>query len=286
MNYADEKWKERVAHHVANNFKTPNENTQKEFVASVQWIQEWACSRSFGLGTKIPFDDRYLIESLSDSTIYMAYYTIAHHLHGDIEGKTPGLLGIHADELKDAAWDYIFLKKPYDTTLTIPEFKLKILRDEFEYWYPVDLRCSGKDLIKNHLTMSLFIHSAIWPDQPEKWPRGFFCNGYILIDGEKMSKSKGNFKVLGNESREFGADAIRYTCADAGDTLDDANFTFENVNSAIMTLSTIEMYLAKVAEHFKEYREGESDNKEVNYFDNVFYNNFLITMGNIKTAYE
>lgn len=82
-----------------------------------------------------------------------------------------------------------------------------------------------------------------------------------MIDGEKMSKSKGNFKVLGNESREHGADAIRYTCADSGDTLDDANFTFENVNSAIMTLSTIEMYLAKVAEHFKEYREGEGDNK-------------------------
>ena len=30
------------------------------------------------------------------------------------------------------------------------------------YWYPLDLRCSGKDLIKNHLTMSLFNHAAIW----------------------------------------------------------------------------------------------------------------------------
>lgn len=29
LNYADEKWKERVAHHVANNFKTNNENTHK-----------------------------------------------------------------------------------------------------------------------------------------------------------------------------------------------------------------------------------------------------------------
>jgi hypothetical protein len=44
------------------------------------WLQQWACSRSFGLGTRLPWDEQYLIESLSDSTIYMAYYTIAHYL--------------------------------------------------------------------------------------------------------------------------------------------------------------------------------------------------------------
>lgn len=38
------------------------------------------------------------------------------------------------------------------------------MRESFEYWYPMDLRCSGKDLIKNHLTMSLFIHTAMWPN--------------------------------------------------------------------------------------------------------------------------
>ena len=35
-----------------------------------------------GLGTQLPWDQQWVIESLSDSTIYMAYYTIAHHLHG------------------------------------------------------------------------------------------------------------------------------------------------------------------------------------------------------------
>lgn len=44
------------------------------------WLQQWACSRSFGLGTRLPWDEQYLIESLSDSTIYMAYYTIAQFL--------------------------------------------------------------------------------------------------------------------------------------------------------------------------------------------------------------
>jgi len=33
-----------------------------------------------------------------------------------------------------------------------------MLRKEFMYWYPLDLRISAKDLIKNHLTMSLYNH--------------------------------------------------------------------------------------------------------------------------------
>lgn len=35
-------------------------------------------------GSKIPWDEQYLIESLSDSTIYMSYYTVAHLLQGGV----------------------------------------------------------------------------------------------------------------------------------------------------------------------------------------------------------
>jgi leucyl-tRNA synthetase len=45
-------------------------------VHTLGWLQQWACSRSFGLGTRLPWDEQFLIESLSDSTIYMAYYTV------------------------------------------------------------------------------------------------------------------------------------------------------------------------------------------------------------------
>ena len=136
----------------------------------------------------MPFDPQYLIESLSDSTIYMAYYTIAHLLQGNIYGSEPGILGIRKEDLNDDFWDYVFLGKEY-TSNKVPMYKLKKLRESFLYWYPMDLRCSGKDLIKNHLTMSLFNHAAIWEDEPDKWPRGFYCNGFINVDGKKMSKS-------------------------------------------------------------------------------------------------
>ncbi len=87
------------------------------------------------------------------------------------------------------------------------------MKNEFKYWYPLDLRCSGKDLIKNHLTMSLFNHAAIWKDQQKNWPKSFFCNGYILVDGVKMSKSLGNFHTINDLINLIGADATRFGCA-------------------------------------------------------------------------
>lgn len=95
-----------------------------------------------------------------------------------------------------AVWDYIFLGTEYNESLGIEKDKLDKMKNEFNYWYPLDLRCSGKDLIKNHLTFSLLNHAAVFKNQPEKWTRAYFCNGYIQVDGDKMSKSLGNFKTL------------------------------------------------------------------------------------------
>lgn len=65
-----------------------HEDTRKGFEYTLGWLRQWACSRSFGLGTRLPWDPVFLIESLSDSTIYMAYYTVAHILQqGDMYGR-------------------------------------------------------------------------------------------------------------------------------------------------------------------------------------------------------
>jgi len=65
------------------------------------------------------------------------------------------------------------------------------MREEFTYWYPVDLRNSAKELIPNHLTFFAFHHAALFPEK--QWPRGFGINGMIQVEGQKMSKTKGNF---------------------------------------------------------------------------------------------
>ena len=56
--------------------------TRDAFLRTLDWLHEHACSRTYGLGSRLPWDKDWLIESLSDSTIYMSYYTIAHLLQG------------------------------------------------------------------------------------------------------------------------------------------------------------------------------------------------------------
>ena len=41
----------------------------KDYV--LDWLKEWACTHHFGTGTRLPWDEKWVIESLSDSTIYM-----------------------------------------------------------------------------------------------------------------------------------------------------------------------------------------------------------------------
>jgi leucyl-tRNA synthetase len=93
--------------------------------------------------------------------------------------------------------------------------------------------------------MSLYNHAAIWEDS-SKWPRSFYCNGWILIDGKKMSKSEGNFFTIDDIVEKFGADASRFACAEAGDSMEDANFMIKNADEAILKLSNIDMSLEKM----------------------------------------
>lgn len=86
-----------MGHLESGEFKDYNPKVLDNLKYTVDWLKEWGCSRAFGLGTTLPFDKRFLIESLSDSTIYMAYYTIAHLLQGNVDGSQEGALGIKAE---------------------------------------------------------------------------------------------------------------------------------------------------------------------------------------------
>jgi len=81
-----------------------------------------------------------------------------------LEGSETGPSGIPASAMSVEAFDYILLEKPFDAAKCpgVTEAQLKDMRYSFNYWYPMDLGVSGKDLIRNHLTMSLYNHEAIW----------------------------------------------------------------------------------------------------------------------------
>lgn len=108
--------------------------------------------------------------------------------------------------MTNEVWDYIFYKKAPFPKTDIPKVTLDTLKWEFEYWYPVNLRVSGKDLIPNHLTYYIYNHIAMWPDQPEKWPTSIRANGHLLLNSEKMSKRTGNFFTLADAIGRFSAD--------------------------------------------------------------------------------
>jgi leucyl-tRNA synthetase len=162
-----------------------------------------------------------------------------------MDGSKPGPLSITPDQLTYEVWNYILRKKPFPENSKIPKEKLDRLREEFEYWYPFDLRTSGKDLIRNHLTMSLYNHAAIWEDT-KMMPKSFYCNGHIMVNGKKMSKSAGNFLSIEDCIKLYSADATRMTLADAGDGLDDANFDEKVANSLILRLYTFRKWITDI----------------------------------------
>ena len=61
--------------------------TRNAFEGVLAWLNKWACARTYGLGSKIPWDPTFLVESLSDSTIYMLYYTVAHLLQNSSDSS-------------------------------------------------------------------------------------------------------------------------------------------------------------------------------------------------------
>jgi leucyl-tRNA synthetase len=79
LDYGNEKWKQEVKNALDQMNVYPAIISQ-QFEAVLNWLHEYACSRSYGLGIKLPYDEQFVIEPFSDSTIYMAYHTIAHIL--------------------------------------------------------------------------------------------------------------------------------------------------------------------------------------------------------------
>ncbi|TVY41970.1 Leucine--tRNA ligase, cytoplasmic [Lachnellula subtilissima] len=249
---------------------TFSQETKNGFEGVLNWLNQWACARTYGLGSKLPWDPQFLVESLSDSTIYMAYYTIAHLLHKDIFGKTPGLAGIKPEQMKDEVWDYVFARRELtDEILTesgISKETLGSMRREFEYWYPLDLRVSGKDLIPNHLTFFIYIHLAIFP--PEYWPKAVRANGHLLLNGEKMSKSTGNFMTLDDMVKKYGADASRIALADAGDGVADANFEEDVADNNVLRLFTLREWCEDQVKDQASLRSGPKND----FLDALFEN--------------
>ncbi len=244
INYGKPEWK-ALAHKCFDQMEILPEELRTEFSHVIDWLHEKACARKAGLGTKLPWDPEWIIESLSDSVIYMAYYTIS---KGIKEHK------IQTDQLTNALFDYVFLGigslKRVSEETGLDQRILKQMREEFSYFYPLDSRHSGRDLVPNHLTFMVFIHTAIFPE--ELWPRQIAVNGSVLMEGQKMSKSLGNIIPLREAIQMFGADPLRLAVLSTAELLQDADFSSALARSMGDRLERLYRFALELAQAKKE----------------------------------
>jgi len=192
IRYSDEKWKSSVREWLKEMALVPPE-TRNYFSNVIDWLRDWPFTRLVGMGTKVPWAKEWIIESLSDSTIYMSYYTIA-----DILRET---------EVDDDFFDYVFLDGNGDNPWRGNEIAERA-KKAFNYWYPLDYRVSALELIPNHLTFMIFHHVALF--KRNHWPEGIISLGLVILEGKMMHSSSGIIYPVAQSVSDFGADVTRF----------------------------------------------------------------------------
>ena len=251
LDYSNKDWK-RKAHSCFEGMNILPNEIRSEFDKVLDWLRERACARQHGLGTKVPWDKEWLVESLADSVIYMAFYIISKYVNKK---------EINGNDLTDEFFDYVFYGKKDSgeiaNKINITKEKLEEIRNEFLYFYPVDSRHSGRDLVPNHLTFFVLNHVALFPE--ENWPQEIVVNGSVLMAGKKMSKSMGNIIPLRDAVRKHGADPIRLTILISAELLQDADFNVEAINGIKNKLES--MYENSTKTKAEEIPELEPEDK-------------------------
>ena len=203
LNYGNEEWKTQ-AFTALNKMSIVPKKYRIAFERTFDWLQKRPCVRKRGLGTEFPMTKGkgWIIESLSDSVIYMAFYTII---------KIIRRKNITPRQLIPELFDYIFLGKGNLDSVSmktqIPTEDIYLLKTEFEYWYPNDFRHTAINHISNHLSFAIFHHVAIFPEK--YWLRKFSLNDMLIMEGQKMGKSKGNAIPIAYIPRKYSADLTR-----------------------------------------------------------------------------
>jgi leucyl-tRNA synthetase len=91
---------------------------------------------------------------------------------------------------------------------------------------------------------------------PELWPRAIGVNGMMSIEGEKMSKSKGNFITLKDALQEYGASVTRCTLLYASEGMRDPDWRAKNARDMASNLASF-LELARQITSLDDYRTEE-----------------------------
>lgn len=248
LNYSDLEWKAKTKEIIAQMNVYP-ESAKPWFNTVIDWLKEWACARTTGFGTPLPWEKGWIIETLSDSTVYMSFYTI---------NKLIKQHNIKPEALVPDVFDYVFYGKGEASKLSaetgIKTELLNEMQNEFKYWYPFDLRVSAKELVPNHLSFCIFHHAALFPQT--YWPRGIGVNGMLLIEGKQMHKSKGNFVTMKGAIDKYGADATRCALLMGAEGMDDPDWRSENASDIQNKIESFYNFALNIIEKSKDEKSG------------------------------
>ncbi len=263
LKYSAQEWKEKALKALSK-MKIFPEEARSWFIETIKWLDDKACARKSGLGTPLPWDENWIVETLSDSTIYMCFYIISKYVNQGF---------LNYENLKDDFFDYVFLGKGNEDEIErickVNRDLLRKIREEFLYWYPVDLRVSAKELLPNHLTFYIFHHVAIFPE--EFWPRMIGVNGLVNIEGQKLSKSRGIVVTIEEAVEKFGADTVRLFLALSAEDMNDCEWKWSNVEKVQSHLSSFFNFVYKIIEMENIERKTEMDN----WLRSVFYRKII-----------
>lgn len=242
-------WKEKSTKCLDTMQIKPNK-FRKTFQDVFEWLDKRPCARKRGLGTSLPQDPKWVIESLSDSTLYMTLYTIKAKLDQ---------LNVNQELLSPEFFDYIYTNqgdpKPIAKHLSITTKQLDEIKQSFDYWYPHDHRHTFQAHLSNHLSFMIFAHTACLPKN--KWPKKITFHGMVLSEGQKMSKSKGNVVSLIELRNEYGSDTFRAFLCNSTSVDSDMNWQSDEVIKLKNHIEKLFMLLTKIK---KNIAPGEPSN--------------------------
>ena len=266
IDYSPE-WLKEKAHELVNSMKFYPELYRKLMNDAVDWLKERPCARRRGIGTKLPFDERWVIESLSDSTIYMLAYTNKNELES---------IYAHLKKIPYGILDYILLgrevREKYDEYTMENARKA---RDEFRYWYGNDLRITAPPHISNHLAFYIMNHAAIF--RGKELPGGLMISGLVISNGAKISKSKGNVISLLEIIKHYSADIYRLFMAAGADISSLLDWNEKDLSSVIKRYS----YFTDILDAYSP--EDDEGNYIYSWFKSAFYRNLKTYIADMES---
>ncbi|MBI4918695.1 leucine--tRNA ligase [archaeon] len=193
IKYSDNELTEKSKHSVEHMNIYPEEY-KSNLPSVLDWFQDRACARLGNwIGTKLPFDEKWTVEPISDSTLYPAYYIVSKFVNNK---------KLKVEDLTEEFFDHVFLNKGKPKN----EIWEKV-RKEFDYFYPLDINLGGKEHKTVHFPVFIMNHVGVF--DAKYWPKGIFVNWWVTGKGGKISKSKGGAEPIPRVLQKFSVDAVR-----------------------------------------------------------------------------